>query len=151
MGTNFSLFLLCNKCPVSWVVCQNVLTAHYYICLKITTFRWSLYSECFDKCIISRWWDKVQCTNNALVFSICEKFLSKEFNQIWPYPQLKRLINVINHTFIRRKQFDKSNNFPGILFLICSHWSIKQITKIIKSIQNLTHINGNSFNNAVST
>ena len=124
MGAIFSRFLLCNKCPASWVVCPNALTAHYYICLKIITFRWTLYSECFDKCIIYRWWDRVQCTNAALVFFICEKLSSREFNQNWPYPPLRRLINAINHTFLRRKQFDKSNNFPG-MFLICSHRSIK--------------------------
>lgn len=135
MRTNLSWFPLCKKCPASRFVCSNALTVHYYVSiwlLLVGHCSLNVLTKCF---MLSRWWDRVQCPNTPLVFTICETLWNNELDQMLTHPSLKLLINTFNRTFIWSKQIDKSTNLLGFLYYLKSS-EHKWKKKLIKSLQN---------------
>ena len=73
-------FFCAKKFPASGVVYSNALSVHYYFCLNIIASRLTLFSKCLDKMYHAISMINVQCTNAALVFSVCETLSSKYYH-----------------------------------------------------------------------
>ena len=146
---NFSLFLLCKKCPASGFVYPNALTMHYFFFFKHYCFPLDI--------VLLMFWQNVSCypdDKSTVCKCRVDVFrLWNAFKLILPYHPLELLINVFNQTFELTKQFDKSNNFPILFFLICSHRSLNKRKTIYTKIKTYSwiNINKNIFIHAVST